>query len=182
MAKELVELVLTAFLGASLIAAVTVTAAVLAGRRALARVRRSRRATMSGLRVRSLAATPGSRGELAAARLRLHTSLLHTERVLRAGSAGPDYDELLAGLQQQSEHLDTRLALLEREPDAALRQALAAGLLARVDEIVADTAMLRRIAYGFAGRALTDSDPLVADLRDRIAGLLTAMRDLRVAP
>jgi hypothetical protein len=180
--KELVELMLTAFLGASLVAGVTVTVAVLAGRRALARVRRSRRATVSGLRLRSVAARPGSRGELAAARLRLHTCLLHTERVLRAGSAGPDYNELLIGLQQQSDFLDTRLALLEREPDVALRQALSAGLLTRVDELVGDAAMLRRIAYGFAGRSLTDADPLVADLRDRIAGLLTAMRDLRVAP
>jgi hypothetical protein len=88
--------------------------------------------------------------------------------------------DLLSPLQRTARQLDQHLALIEREPDALLRKALMPRLDVRARQVIADATALRGAAYGLADQVHTaTAEPLIADVRDRIAGLLVAMHDLR---
>ncbi|MCW2528782.1 MAG: hypothetical protein JWM76_3642 [Pseudonocardiales bacterium] len=82
-------------------------------------------------------------------------------------------------LFRSAARLDARLALIEGEPDAAIRDELVATLGPRVEQVIADAAAMRSAAY-----ALTieleqpGTQARRSDLRDRIDGLLLALREL----
>jgi hypothetical protein len=138
----------------------------------------------SALRLRSAVIPVGTRGEIGRLRWSLHTNLRQTERVLNSqviiGTGPNPFADLLPPLQQTARALDRHLALIEREPDVLLRKALLPRLSSRADQVIADSTALRGAAYGLADEVhVTTAEPLITDVRDRIAGLLGAMQDLR---
>jgi len=138
----------------------------------------------SAVRLRSAVIPVGSRGEIGRLRWALHTNLRQTERVLASpviiGTGPNPFSDLLLPLQRTARQLDEHLALIEREPDALLRKALMPRLDVRAQQVIADATALRGAAYGMADQVHTaTAEPLIADVRDRIAGLLVAMHDLR---
>jgi hypothetical protein len=153
-------------------------------RSALRRTRQSRSTVTSIVQLRSAAIPLGTRGEIGRLRWALRTNLTQTERVLAsqviAGTGPNPFADLLVPLQQTARQLDAHLALIEREPDPLLRRDLLHRLSARADQVIADAAALRGAAYGLADHVhSTVAEPLIDDVRDRITGLLAAMRDLR---
>ena len=153
-------------------------------RSALRRTRQSRSTVTSIVQLRSAAIPIGTRGEIGRLRWALRTNLTQTERVLAsqviAGTGPNPFADLLVPLQQTARQLDAHLALIEREPDPLLRRDLLHRLSARADQVIADAAALRGAAYGLADHVhSTVAEPLIDDVRDRITGLLAAMRDLR---
>jgi len=96
-----------------------------------------------------------------------------------SGSGPNPFADLLIPLQHTAAELDARLALIDREPDTALRQALLPNLLSRTEQVLADSLALRQAGYGLADQVHSAvAEPLIADVRDRIVGLLVAIRDL----
>jgi len=167
---------------------VMVLGAFLVVRGALRRGRRRHNAALvqlrSAVRLRSAAIPVGIRGEIGRLRWALHTNLRQTERVLTSpviiGTGPNPFGDLLSPLQRTARQLDQHLALIEREPDALLRKALMPRLDVRARQVIADATALRGAAYGLADQVHTaTAEPLIADVRDRIAGLLVAMHDLR---
>jgi hypothetical protein len=153
-------------------------------RAAVRRTRRSKVVAASLLRLRPAAIPVGTRGEIGRLRWRLHSNLRHTERVLSSqvitGPGANPYPDLLASLKHTAAELDRHLALVEREPDAALRKALLPRLAARAEQVIADSTALRGAAYGLADEVhRTTAEPLITDVRDRIVGLLGALRAVR---
>jgi hypothetical protein len=157
-------------------------------RSAIRRGRRRHNAALvqlrSAVRLRSAAIPVGTRGEIGRLRWALHTNLRQTERVLASpviiGTGPNPFGDLLSPLQRTARQLDQHLALIEREPDALLRKALMPRLDVRARQVIADATALRGAAYGLADQVHTaTAEPLIADVRDRIAGLLVAMHDLR---
>lgn len=124
------------------------------------RVRRS--AALKRLRLKARRfTTDRSRAQLALLRLQLHEALQATAReVAASGAAGRRAGELPAAARQLSEAggaLDRRLQLAEREPDPAVRSALAAELGQPVREVGRATAELRR-AVSATGMSIVDAE------------------------
>ncbi|MBC3842295.1 hypothetical protein GXW82_25230 [Streptacidiphilus sp. 4-A2] len=89
----------------------------------------------------------GAHGQVAGLRAEVRTALSASRRVLEAGSGSdPQLSEsllLLTRLDEHADELDTKLRLLEREPDQKRVEGQLAGVRERADRIVHSASSLR---------------------------------------
>ena len=179
------ELVLVLALCALVFVAALTSVAVVGVVRLSGRVRRRAARAASMLRLRAAALPGGPRRDVADLRLRLRESLRHSQvvlanpAVLAATVHTSACADAVAHLRHASEELDARLALIEREPDEMLRGHLLLVLAPRAERVIADAAALRRAAYALTIELEEPGSAHVQrDLRDRVDGLLLAVREL----
>lgn len=148
------------------------------------RIRRSGKAArlveQGLLQARARTLPAGPHREVAQMRLGLVQSLAQTERVLRNAPGPSGLTDLAARVGRAAAGAQTRLQLLEREPDAALLARRLPQVRQEVEAVSADAARIRETALQFnAALDAPEQESLDADLRLEIESLEGGIATLR---